>query len=125
MTRQEVIGVVYIVLVYAIVFFVWHALYVSVSIANTEKKDFVARLDTYPGSLFTCTQGKALKALFTAGAVNLSLSDGRRINLPQAVSASGARYANPDESFVFWNKGKGAFIEEYGKTTYAGCITAD
>jgi len=44
--------------------------------------------------------------------------------LPQARSGSGARYANGDESFVFWNKGDTAFIEEDGKTTYADCVTS-
>ena len=40
----------------------------------------------------------------------------------QTVSASGARYANADQSFVFWNKGQTAFIEENGKQTYSGCV---
>jgi membrane-bound inhibitor of C-type lysozyme len=44
------------------------------------------------------------------------------MTLSQVVSASGARYANADESFVFWNKGDGAFIEEQGTTTYADCV---
>jgi membrane-bound inhibitor of C-type lysozyme len=39
------------------------------------------------------------------------------------VSGSGARYANSNESFVFWNKGNTAFIEENGKTTYSNCTT--
>ncbi len=55
--------------------------------------------------------------------MKLSLSDGRKILLPQAMSGSGARYANKDETFVFWNKGNTSFIEEGGKTTYAGCAT--
>ena len=55
--------------------------------------------------------------------VALVLSDGRKLTLPQARSASGARYANANESFVFWNKGDTAFIEENGKTTYDGCST--
>jgi membrane-bound inhibitor of C-type lysozyme len=53
--------------------------------------------------------------------VELTLSDGRKLALPQAVSASGARYANADESVVFWNKGRTAFVEEAGKQTYTGC----
>ena len=42
--------------------------------------------------------------------------------LLQAISASGARYANTDESFVFWTKGNTAFIEENHKTTFKDCI---
>jgi len=74
-------------------------------------------------ALFTCSKGKSVAAAFGASAVELTLSDGRRITLPQSSSASGARYTNPDESFVFWNKGDTAFVEEAGTTTYSDCVT--
>jgi membrane-bound inhibitor of C-type lysozyme len=47
----------------------------------------------------------------------LALSDGRSLPLPQALSASGARYASADGRTVFWNKGRSAFLEEGGRTT--------
>ena len=75
---------------------------------------------------FACAGGRTIDATFVNGPssrVRLVLSDGRKLDLPQAMSASGARYANADESFVFWNKGNTAFIEEKGKTTYDGCKT--
>ena len=75
---------------------------------------------------FTCKGGKTVDATFINAAqssVDLVLSDGRKISLPQAMSASGARYANSGETFVFWNKGNTAFIEESGKPTYQGCTT--
>ena len=75
---------------------------------------------------FTCADGKSIAATFvnTGNArVQLTLSDGRQMTLPQAMSASGARYANKGETVVFWNKGNTAFIEEGGKTTYADCAT--
>jgi membrane-bound inhibitor of C-type lysozyme len=75
---------------------------------------------------FTCDAGKTVAAVFTNGAqsrVALVLSDGRKLTLPQALSGSGARYANADDSFVFWNKGHTAFIDERGKPTYSGCTT--
>jgi membrane-bound inhibitor of C-type lysozyme len=75
---------------------------------------------------FVCSGGRSIEATFVSGAnshVQLVLSDGRKLSVPQARSASGARYANADESFVFWNKGNTAFIEEAGKTTYGGCAT--
>lgn len=75
---------------------------------------------------FACADGKSIDATFvngTASSVTLALSDGRKLSLPQARSGSGARYANDDESLVFWNKGNTAFIEEGGKTTYAECAT--
>ncbi len=74
---------------------------------------------------FTCKGGKTISATFYADKVELRLSDGRSLTLPQAMSASGARYANQDETFVFWNKGNTAFIAEgeSGQQTYADCAT--
>ncbi|MFO1415464.1 MAG: DUF333 domain-containing protein [Burkholderiales bacterium] len=75
---------------------------------------------------FACEGGKTIAATFrngTPASVQLALSDGRKLDLPQAMSASGARYANADESVVFWNKGNTAFLEENGKTTFGGCAT--
>jgi membrane-bound inhibitor of C-type lysozyme len=75
---------------------------------------------------FKCESGKSIDATFYADSVDLKLSDGRTLKLPQAMSGSGARYANKDESFVFWNKGDTAFVTEGadGKETYADCLTA-
>lgn len=70
---------------------------------------------------FECKDGKAIIALYSDGQVELMLSDGRNLILHHAVSASGARYANEDESIVFWNKGTSAFIEENGAITFEGC----
>jgi membrane-bound inhibitor of C-type lysozyme len=41
-------------------------------------------------------------------------------SISAAFSCDG--YANRDESFVFWNKGRAAFIEEGGTRTYTGCV---
>jgi membrane-bound inhibitor of C-type lysozyme len=82
-------------------------------------------------TIFACDGGKSINAVFmnattattTGNSVQLALSDGRQMTLAQAISADGARYANQDESFVFWNKGNGAFITEDGTTTYDNCVT--
>lgn len=58
------------------------------------------------------------------GRVDISLSDGRKLSLPQTLSGSGIRYANADESFVFWSKGDTAFVEEGKAMTYTGCVAA-
>jgi membrane-bound inhibitor of C-type lysozyme len=55
------------------------------------------------------------------GSVSLVLSDGRSLTLPQTISGSGVRYANADESVIFWNKGNGAFMLENNQQTFAGC----
>ena len=74
---------------------------------------------------FKCQGGKSIEATFYANSVNLKLSDVRSLTVPQAMSGSGARYANKDETFVFWNKGDTAFVTEGddGKDTYSGCAT--
>jgi membrane-bound inhibitor of C-type lysozyme len=74
---------------------------------------------------FKCQGGKSIGATFYASSVNLKLSDGRSLTVPQAMSATGARYVNKDETFVFWNKGDTAFVTEGkdGKETYSGCAT--
>jgi membrane-bound inhibitor of C-type lysozyme len=73
---------------------------------------------------FKCKDGKSIDASFYADKVDLKLSDGRSLSLPQVLSGSGARYANKDESFVFWNKGDTAFITEgaSGEGTYSDCV---
>lgn len=77
-----------------------------------------------PSFVFSCPDNKSITATFHLpddASVDIALSDGRTMNLPHAISASGARYANADESFVFWNKGMSAFIQENGQTTYDNC----
>jgi membrane-bound inhibitor of C-type lysozyme len=74
-------------------------------------------------STFLCSSGERIEAVFDteSNRVDLSLSDGRKLGLAQVLSASGARYANPDESIVFWNKGRTAFLQEGGVVTQSDC----
>ena len=73
---------------------------------------------------FACDGGKTIDAAFYSDSVELKLSDGRSLTLPQAMSGSGARYADADESLVFWNKGDTAFITEGSDEdqTYSDCV---
>ena len=71
---------------------------------------------------FNCDNEKTINAIFFNDSVGLSLSDGRGLILPQTISASGARYANEDESFIFWNKGDTAFVQEGNINTYDNCL---
>jgi membrane-bound inhibitor of C-type lysozyme len=74
--------------------------------------------------VFGCDDSKKITASFYIGDdkfVDLVLSDGRKMSIPHAISASGARYAKAGESFVFWNKGDTAFITENGTTTFLDC----
>jgi membrane-bound inhibitor of C-type lysozyme len=74
-------------------------------------------------STFVCSSGERIAAVFDTGSnrVDLSLPDGRKLSLAQVLSASGARYANADESIVFWNKGRTAFLQESGVVTQSDC----
>jgi membrane-bound inhibitor of C-type lysozyme len=57
------------------------------------------------------------------GSVELTLSDGRNISLPQTISASGVRYANAGEAFVFWTKGNGVTVYENTiEKDFIGCV---
>jgi hypothetical protein len=89
---------------------------------------------------YTCNAGKVIIADFyqgeskptggpdmppiPSGSVALKLGDGRSMTLPQTISADGERYANSDESFVFWGKGNTAFVTEGNpnNTTYKNCV---
>lgn len=73
---------------------------------------------------FVCAEDKSIVAKFYPDEVALTLNDGRDLALPQVISGSGARYANADESIVFWNKGNTAFLTEGtdDKVTYKDCV---
>ena len=71
--------------------------------------------------VFNCLDNKNIKADFYSNKVDIFLSDNRRMTLIQGMSASGVRYTSSDESFVFWNKGNTAFLEEKDVTTFKDC----
>lgn len=73
---------------------------------------------------YLCEGGSSIVAAYnnTDENVSLSLSDERIMTLDQVVSDDGARYANADESIVFWSVGDQAFLDENGVTTFAECL---
>ncbi len=95
------------------------------SLAPTEPMRNDAQADGVITANFACNADKSIGAMFNNedDSVTLSLSDGRTMDLAHVVSADGARYANADESFVFWNVGNTATVMENGTTTYSGCTT--
>lgn len=56
-----------------------------------------------------------------SGSVELAFEDRDFLTLSQTISGSGVRYANKDESIVFWSKGDSAFMTENGVETYSNC----
>ncbi|MFZ3057894.1 MAG: MliC family protein [Minisyncoccales bacterium] len=71
---------------------------------------------------FDCKNGKTINALFFDDKVELTLSDGDTLLLLRTISASGARYTNTGQTYIFWNKGDTAFLEEGSETTYEDCV---
>jgi membrane-bound inhibitor of C-type lysozyme len=73
---------------------------------------------------YRCTDGTTVKAVFgapgQAGSVQLTFArKAKSVELPQALSADGGRYADGDTEF--WIKGKTARLTRAGAAT--GCAT--
>lgn len=83
----------------------------------------VVPFEVKSSAVFACREGKTIEAKFGDSMVHLVLNDGRTMNLVQGISASGARYMNTNETFVFWNKDNVAFIQENAKITFVDCKT--
>jgi len=73
---------------------------------------------------YLCAQEKTIRASYYEGSVTLTLNDGRVRTLSQTEVASGARYANDDESFIFLSRGNTATVLEKGVETHSNCVTA-
>ncbi|MEZ7820920.1 MAG: MliC family protein [Patescibacteria group bacterium] len=85
------------------------------------RQQFKEKNKPIASAIFFCENNKNIEATFFKNKVELTLNDNRKMSLKQTISASGARYANKDESFVFWNKGDTAFINEGNALTYSNC----
>jgi membrane-bound inhibitor of C-type lysozyme len=71
----------------------------------------------------TCTDGTVLGTQFLANGNVVVTMNNTPYELTRAVAASGERYANSDESFVFWNKGGESMIMVNGATVHQGCTS--
>lgn len=75
---------------------------------------------------YSCADNKTIFARVevnrTPGKAEVFLKDGTKMLLNQTISASGVRYANSGESFVFWTKGDTAFVQEGPIQSYSNCI---
>jgi len=107
--------------------------YVSNNIKQNSSFSLVAQAD------YICNNNKTIKVDFYKGEektvqpgempipngkVEIILSDGRSLELFQTISADGGRYANSDESFIFWDKGDNALVlENNEEKDYIGCVS--
>ncbi len=106
---SQIAAIVLFLVVFAVGF------YVGLRYENSKIPDVVE---------YACADKKTVGAQYYKDKVHVGLSDGREYTLPQAMSASGARYANASESIVFWNKGDGVFFQEGALITYSNCLEA-
>ena len=71
----------------------------------------------------TCSDGTPIDTTFyTDESLEVTIG-GTMYELSQVVSASGARYANSDESFVFWNKGDVSTVYVNDEVMYEACTS--
>ncbi len=88
---------------------------------NYQEKLFEEELPII-STVYKCDDNKFIIADYFDGKITLNLSDNRSIILPQTEAESGARFADKNEVFVFWNKGNSAFINELGEQTFSNCV---
>jgi len=71
---------------------------------------------------FVCPPGHEIKISYNEEGDSASLFvEGEEYKLNRVVSASGARYANDDETVVFWEHQGEAMVEVNGETIYKEC----
>jgi len=135
-TKNIIIWIIVLIVIVVVVIIVWPHIQPPVVSAPAGKQPTGQLVAT---AIFSCDGKKTIKAAFYAGtstpltdpnrppvpggSVALTLSDSRNMTLPHVISADGGRYANADESIVFWNVGDTAFITENNIKTYTNCTT--
>ncbi len=73
-------------------------------------------------AVFMSEDGKTVPAIFYDGVVMFNIEGLGDTVLAQTISGSGARYANEDESIVFWNKGDSVTITKDGVDIFVGTV---
>lgn len=76
-------------------------------------------------AVYICDGANAMEVGYGDDMVEVRLSDQREFTLEEKVSASGDKYANEDDTAVFWVKGEDAFFEENGSKTFNNCVEAN
>ena len=71
--------------------------------------------------VYRAEDGKSFRVHYADDTEHLLLIlNGERYPLVRTISGSGARYANEDESIVYWSKGRNAFMEVDGEIVLDG-----
>lgn len=136
---KKIIGIVFVIVILAVAGYgIWYFEQQQGNNQNSNQNQTIQSPEPTAKANYACNEGKTISAAFykgeqkpvepgqmptPSGTVKVTLSDGRNFNLPQTISADGSRYANSDESFVFWSKGNGALVLENNKEkNYIGCV---
>jgi membrane-bound inhibitor of C-type lysozyme len=74
--------------------------------------------------VFKCSNGTRVEVVFSEKKESVTMVlEGKSYTLKHIPSGSGAKYS--DGKVVFWNKGKGAFIEIGGEVVHDGCLLVE
>ncbi len=126
-TTTKVIAVIVLIVVIAAASYIY--MRPDTPLVMTETGEMVAEVALAPSGevieyTFACPDGKTFSTSYDFGsnALTLKLEGDVTYVLPQAVSASGARYALVDESVVFWEHQGKATVEVGGTAVHQECV---
>ena len=102
------------------------ALIILIAAAGFIKSNFLDVPDAGEPVTYSTTSGDIITVHFKADdSVEVSGPNFESAHLKRSQSASGERYSNDDDSFIFWRKGSTMFIEEDGDITFRGSLESD
>lgn len=100
------------ILIIALGTIIWFYFSNSSTVENVSKNTF----------FFSCPDGVELKISYDRESDSASLFIlGEEYRIYPVISASGARYANNDETVIFWEHQGEAMVEINGEMVYQGC----
>jgi len=100
------------ILIIALGVFTWSYFSNSITIEDGDSNAFI----------FDCPSGVEIKISYDEESDSASLFvEGEEYKIYRVISASGARYANNDETVVFWEHQGEAMVEIDGKIMYQEC----
>lgn len=113
LTMKTILSIIAVLL--ALIVLVFGYLWFTAETKTSEEISVVKEED------LVCTDGTEVNLKLLANENAIVTLDGTPYELSLAISASGARYANADESFVFWNKGNESMVLVNDEVVYEGC----
>jgi len=100
------------ILIIALGVFTWSYFSNSITIEDGDSNAFI----------FDCPSGAEIKISYDEESDSAILFvEGEEYKIRRVISASGARYANDDETVVFWEHQGEAMVEIDGKIMYQEC----